>query len=65
MAPHIHQMIERHVVYLFVHRWEELERESGMQVVHRSGSCVMGRKGTVGESSVNSYASAMKKQNIP
>ena len=45
--------------------WAELERESGLQVVHRAGSLVMGRKGTMGEYSVDNYAAAMAAQNIP
>lgn len=45
--------------------WAELEQESGLQVVHKTGSLLMGRKGTAGEASVIRYASAMEAQNIP
>ncbi|XP_071963644.1 monomeric sarcosine oxidase-like [Antedon mediterranea] len=45
--------------------WEELERESGIQVVYKTGSLNLAVKGTVGEKTLNEYAKAMSQQNVP
>ncbi|XP_072013860.1 monomeric sarcosine oxidase-like isoform X4 [Amphiura filiformis] len=45
--------------------WEEAERESGEQLVFKTGGLNLGKKGTITEQVVHQYANAMKKQGIP
>ncbi|XP_033110519.1 monomeric sarcosine oxidase-like [Anneissia japonica] len=45
--------------------WQELERESGVQVLYKTGSVNLAYKGSLGESLLNIYARSMDRQNVP
>lgn len=45
--------------------WDEVERESGIQVVYKVGSMNLARKGTQWETFLEEHATAMSKENIP
>lgn len=45
--------------------WAEVERESGMQLVHKCGSLCLAKKGTTGEKVIGDSASAMTEANTP
>ena len=48
-----------------VNSWDEVERESGVKVVHMTGGLDLTRKSSVRSSVLDEYADAMSKQNIP
>ena len=45
--------------------WAEAERESGEQLVFKTGGLSIGKKGTVEEQVVRQYAQVLRKQGIP
>ena len=45
--------------------WGEVERESGVQLMHRHGSLEVARKATPGFETLKNCACAMQQQNIP
>lgn len=45
--------------------WAEVEEESGLRLVHKTGSLELSLRGTYGMEILESTANAMKKQNIP
>ena len=46
-------------------RWEDVERESGLQLVHKCGSVQVARKETGGIESLEKYAKALDQYSIP
>lgn len=46
-------------------RWEEVEEESGVQLVYKTGSLDLTRKNSPRAHVLEKYAAAMTKQNIP
>ncbi|XP_072013859.1 monomeric sarcosine oxidase-like isoform X3 [Amphiura filiformis] len=45
--------------------WEEVERDSGEQLVFKTGGLILGKKGTIEEQIVYRYANSLKKHEIP
>ena len=46
-------------------RWEAVEEESGVQVVHKTGSLDLAVKGTQAETFLENFAKAMTSCDIP
>nr|XP_054748614.1 monomeric sarcosine oxidase-like [Lytechinus pictus] len=45
--------------------WAEAERESGIQLVFKTGGLDIAKKGTIGAQVIENYAQAMDEQNVP
>ena len=48
-----------------VDRWRQVEKESGVQLLHLHGSLDLARRGTRGIDTLHRYEQAMARQNIP
>ena len=46
-------------------RWAEVERESGLKLVHMTGGLDLTRRGKARDNVLEKYAQAMAAQNIP
>ena len=53
-----------HIKSAFELRWAEVEHESGIKLVHKTGSLDIAVKGTSGMDTLQSYAKAMDDSNI-
>ncbi len=45
--------------------WEEAERESGEQLVFKTGGLNLAKKGTISEKVLKQYAETLEKQGVP
>lgn len=45
--------------------WEAIERESGVQVVFKTGGIQLAVRGTPGESGLKQYEDAMRAEQVP